>query len=130
MTEQARKDFEESALVLAVKHFGYKAGEEPLNFVLHRHFDGRYVVDWVEGAWLGWRSAVEAKPVITIDTPDLSRVEDRIKALIEKVSHQVEPRRFMVVLPKGGSMWDGEPVEIKRSDAVAAIEAAGGSVKS
>lgn len=34
----------------------------------------------------------------------------------------------VVVLPKGGSMWDDEPVEILRSEAVAAIEAAGVTV--
>jgi len=42
----------------------------------------------------------------------------------------MQSRAAMVVeLPKGGSMWNDEPIEIKRSDAVAAIEAAGGTVK-
>lgn len=34
----------------------------------------------------------------------------------------------VVVLPKGGSMWNDEPIEISRSEAVAAIEAAGVTV--
>lgn len=35
----------------------------------------------------------------------------------------------VVELPKGGNMWNDEPVVIARADAVAAIIAAGGSVK-
>ena len=128
MNEKARKEFEVQALVLAVKHYGYKEGDALLKSILERRANGRYMVDWVEGAWLGWQSANEAMSVITIGPQDLSGFEDQIKAMIEKASHQVNPRQFMVVLPKGGSMWNDEPNEIKRSDAVAAIEAAGGTV--
>jgi hypothetical protein len=127
-----REQFEAQALVLAVKHYGYEPSDALLKSILERRANDRYMVPWVDGAWIGWQSAIEAvegMSVITIDPPDLSGFEDRIKALIEKASHQVNPRQFMVVLPKGGSMWDDEPVEIKRSDAVTAIEAAGGTVK-
>lgn len=43
---------------------------------------------------------------------------------------QASRESLVIELPKGGNMWDDEPIEIKRSEAIAAIEAAGLKVKS
>ena len=44
-------------------------------------------------------------------------------------SWQASRAAIEVELPKGGSMWDDEPVDISRSDAVTAIESLGLKVK-
>lgn len=46
-----------------------------------------------------------------------------------RIGWQASRAAIEVVLPKGGSMWDDEPVDISRSDAVTAIESLGIKVK-
>ena len=67
MTEQLRKDFEAVALVLAVKHYGYKEGDALLKSILERRANDRYMVDWVEGAWIGYQAGRES---VVVQMPD------------------------------------------------------------
>lgn len=80
MTEQARKEFEAQALVLAVKHFGDQADDVFLKLVLDRRTDGRYRVKWVDGAWLGYQAGREA----------LERVNAELREQVEGLRKNAE----------------------------------------
>lgn len=71
MKEQGRKDFEKQCLVLAVKHYGYKEGDALLKSLLERRANDRYMVDWVEGAWIGYQAGREAV-VVELPRPFMS----------------------------------------------------------
>lgn len=71
MTEQAREEFESTALVLAVKHYGYKEGDALLKSILERRANDRYMVDWVEGAWIGYQAGRESV-VVELPRPFMS----------------------------------------------------------
>ncbi|WP_146041272.1 hypothetical protein [Pseudomonas sp. MPR-ANC1] len=60
--DPVRAAFQAQCLALAVKNYGYSQGDALLKSVLERRGDGRYVVDWVEGAWNGWQAAKEPQP--------------------------------------------------------------------
>lgn len=130
MTEQARKDFEAKALVLAVKHYGYQEGDALLKSILERRANDRYMVDWVDGAWIGYQAALEAVTVVSISQPDLDQMCERALARSEGESSQfvVElPRPFMSGYTESGNcpatdLYDFDGVK-------SAIEAAGGKVK-
>lgn len=130
MTEQARKDFEAIALVLAVKHYGYKSGEALLKTVLERRKNGTYCVEWVDGAWMGYQAAVEAVTVVSIDQPELDHLYERAKALSEGESSQFVVklgRPFMSGYTESGNH---PATDLYSYDGVkSAIEAAGGTVK-
>jgi len=127
--EPDRKDFEDKCLVLAVKHYGYEPGDALLKSILERRANDRYMLPWVDGAWIGYQAAIEPVSVITIDQPTLDRMYERTKALIDAG----EPR-FMVVLPRpfmSGYTESGNcPATDLYSfdDVKSAIEAAGGTV--
>ena len=103
VTQQLRKSFEVLAPVLAVKHYGYKEGDALLKSILERRANDRYLVDWVEGAWIGYQAGRE--PVV------------------------VElPRPFMSGYTESGNC---PATDLYSFDGVkSAIEAAGGKVKS
>lgn len=67
-----REQFEAQALVLAVKHYGYKEGDALLKSILERRANDRYMVDWVEGAWIGYQAGRES---VVVDLPPELRLE-------------------------------------------------------
>lgn len=68
-------------------------------------------------------------PVAFIKAQRLSNDSYAVPRIATAYTWWKRARAGMVVeLPKGGNMWDGEPVEISRAEAVAAIEAVGGTV--
>lgn len=125
-----REKFEAQALVLAVKHYGYKPANSLRETVLERRKNGTYCVEWVDGAWLGYQAAVEAVTVVSIDQPELDHLYERAKALSEGESSQLVVelgRPFMSGYTENGN----HPATNLYSydDVKSAIEAAGGSVK-
>lgn len=55
-----REAFEAACVVIAVDRYGYAKGDALLKSICERRRDGRYVVEWVEGAWHGWWASREA----------------------------------------------------------------------
>jgi hypothetical protein len=49
-----RTAFEVVARRLAIERYGYSERDALLKTLFERRTDGRYSIDWVEGAWLGW----------------------------------------------------------------------------
>jgi hypothetical protein len=129
MTDKSREEFEARCRVLAVKHYRYAQSETALRTLFERRTDGAYAIDWVDGAWIGWQAAMEAEPVISIDPPDLSGLEDRIKAMAEKVRLQVEPRHFVVQMPDAHSYTVPDVAGAAILDCMTAIQKAGGKAK-
>ena len=125
-----REEFEAQALGRAVKHYGYKDGDALLKSILERRANDRYMVDWVEGAWLGYQAGIEAAPVVSMNPKDFDRLYGQYPAPLE-----VEPRQLVVKLPRpfmSGYTESGNcPATDLYSfdDVKSAIEAAGGSVK-
>lgn len=97
-----REQFEAIALVLDVKHYGYKEGDALLKSILERRANDRYMVDWVEGAWIGYQAGRE--PVV-------------VKL----------PRPFMSGYTESGNCPATDLYSF--DDVKSAIEAAGGEVK-
>ena len=52
-----RAEFELGVKRIAVERFGYSAGDAMLKTILERNRNGRYVVEWVRGAWEGFNLA-------------------------------------------------------------------------
>lgn len=74
MNEQARKEFEVLALVLAPKHYRYAQSDMAMKTFFERRTDGSYACDWVDGAWLGYQAGIEANPMISIGPVDFDRL--------------------------------------------------------
>lgn len=56
-----RPEFEAGVKRIAVEKFDYSKGDAMLKTILERNRNGRYVVDWVRGAWEGFNLAQDFK---------------------------------------------------------------------
>lgn len=52
--EQQRPEFETHIKRIAVEHYRYSSGDAMLKTLTERNRNGRYAVEWVQGAWLGF----------------------------------------------------------------------------
>lgn len=55
--ESKRGEFEQGVKKAAVEQFGYSSSDAMLKTILERNRSGRYVVEWVYGAWIGYNMA-------------------------------------------------------------------------
>lgn len=52
--EEKRAEFEALAKTSAVEVFGYSAKDALLKTIFERNRNGRYAIEWVRGAWIGY----------------------------------------------------------------------------
>lgn len=76
MTDEQRQDFEAQCIKIAVEHYGYSSGDAMLKALLERNRNGRYAVEWVQGAALGWVASREAVVVRLPSRPYASEADE------------------------------------------------------
>jgi len=63
LLEAKRAEFEQGVKRIAVERFGYSAGDNTFYMLIERNRNGRYAVEWVRGAWEGFKLALQTQPI-------------------------------------------------------------------
>lgn len=84
--DHKRPEFEAGAKRIAIERFGYTAGDAMLKTILERNRSGRYVVDWVRGAWEGFNMAQPQQ--FTASAPAIGAIREPIIYSTKLTAHQ------------------------------------------